>query len=89
MPAHAPGVGACGDQPYPPASLFVGAGGTVYLEHPTDSLFLRDAEHLDGYAKMFERLSRPAPAPVDPGAVPESHASRDSPSLIRHVMHAL
>ncbi|KAB1986736.1 helix-turn-helix domain-containing protein [Streptomyces triticiradicis] len=62
---------------------------TVYLEHPTNSLFLRDAEHLNGYAKMFERLSRLALAPVDPESAPESHASRDSLSLIQHVMYAL
>ncbi|MFE1285418.1 DUF5753 domain-containing protein [Streptomyces sp. NPDC058751] len=62
---------------------------TVYLEHPTNSLFLRDAEHLNGYAKMLERLSRLALAPVDPESAPESHASRDSLSLIQHVMYAL
>ncbi|MCT9005181.1 helix-turn-helix domain-containing protein [Streptomyces sp. NPDC054766] len=62
---------------------------TVYLEHPTNSLFLRDANHLDEYTKMFERLSELALAPVDPESAPESHASRDSLSLIQHVMYAL
>jgi transcriptional regulator with XRE-family HTH domain len=62
---------------------------TVYLEHPTNSLFLRDGEQLDEYAKMFERLSELALAPVDPESAPESHESRDSLSLIQHVMYAL
>jgi transcriptional regulator with XRE-family HTH domain len=62
---------------------------TVYLEHPTKSLFLWDGAQLDEYAKMFERLSELALAPVDPEAAPESHESRDSLSLIQHVMYAL
>ncbi|WP_329368039.1 helix-turn-helix domain-containing protein [Streptomyces sp. NBC_01483] len=62
---------------------------TVYLEHPTESLFLRDGEQVDGYAKMFERLSDRALAPVDPGSAPESHDTRDSLSLIQHVMYTL
>ncbi|WP_406330250.1 Scr1 family TA system antitoxin-like transcriptional regulator [Streptomyces sp. NBC_00203] len=62
---------------------------TVYLEHPTNSLFLGDGEQLDEYAKMFERLSELALAPVDPESAPESHESRDSLSLIQHVMYAL
>lgn len=62
---------------------------TVYLEHPTKSLFLRDGEQLDEYAKMFERLSELALAPVDPESAPESHRSRDSLSLIQHVMYTL
>ncbi|WP_405859859.1 DUF5753 domain-containing protein [Streptomyces sp. NBC_01515] len=62
---------------------------TVYLEQPTESLFLRDGEQLDEYAKMFERLSELAPAPVDPESAPESHESRDSLSLVQHVMYAL
>ncbi|MCP3819556.1 helix-turn-helix domain-containing protein [Streptomyces sp. A3M-1-3] len=62
---------------------------TVYLEHPLTSVFLRDSEQVDEYAKMFERLSDLALAPVDPEAAPESHESRDSLSLIQHVMYGL
>jgi hypothetical protein len=62
---------------------------TVYLEHPRNSLFLGDSKHLDEYAKMFERLSELALAPVDPQSAPETHESRDSLSLIQHVMYAL
>ncbi|WP_328452150.1 helix-turn-helix domain-containing protein [Streptomyces sp. NBC_00386] len=62
---------------------------TVYLEHPMTSLFLSDGEHLAEYAKMFERLTELALAPVDPESAPESHASRDSLSLLQHVMYAL
>ncbi|MEV3857037.1 helix-turn-helix transcriptional regulator [Streptomyces sp. NPDC050095] len=62
---------------------------TVFLEHPANSLFLHDGEHLDEYAKMFERLSELALAPVDPESTPESHEGRDSLSLIQHVMYAL
>jgi transcriptional regulator with XRE-family HTH domain len=62
---------------------------TVYLEHPQDSLFLRDGERVEEYAKMFERLSGLALSPVDPETKPESHESRDSLSLIQHVMYSL
>jgi hypothetical protein len=62
---------------------------TVYLEHPTHSIFLRDGDQLDEYAKMFERLCQLALAPVDPESAPEAHKSRDSLSLIQHVMYAL
>ncbi|WP_149830345.1 helix-turn-helix domain-containing protein [Streptomyces tailanensis] len=62
---------------------------TVYLEHPTGSIFLRDVDQLDEYARMFERLSELALAPVDPESAPESHESRDSLSLIQHVMYDL
>lgn len=62
---------------------------TVYLEHPWSSIFLRDGERIDEYAKMFERLSDLALAPVDPESAPESHESRDSLSLIQHVMYRL
>jgi hypothetical protein len=30
---------------------------TVNLEHPLNSVFLRDGVHIDEYAKMFERLA--------------------------------
>ncbi|MFE8015567.1 DUF5753 domain-containing protein [Streptomyces antibioticus] len=62
---------------------------TVYLEHPVSSLFLHSGEQLDQYAKMFERLSEVALAPVDPDTAPETHRSRDSLSLIQHIMYAL
>ncbi|MHA5048834.1 helix-turn-helix domain-containing protein [Streptomyces sp. SD15] len=62
---------------------------TVYLEHPMKSLFLDEGEHLDEYAKMFERLSELALAPVDPESAPETHETRDSLSLLQHVMYAL
>ncbi|GGK47619.1 helix-turn-helix domain-containing protein [Streptomyces flaveus] len=62
---------------------------TVYLEHPTHSIFLRDGGQLDEYAKMFERLCKLALAPVDPESAPEAHKSRDSLSLIQHVMYTL
>ncbi|MET9059982.1 MULTISPECIES: helix-turn-helix domain-containing protein [Streptomyces] len=63
--------------------------GTVYLEHPTQSHFLRDGDQLGEYAKMFGRLSELALAPIDPEAAPESHESRDSLSLVQHVMYTL
>lgn len=62
---------------------------TVNLEHPLNSVFLRDGVHIDEYAKMFERLAELALAPVDPEATPESHDSRDSLSLIQQVMYSL
>jgi hypothetical protein len=62
---------------------------TVYLEHPGSSLFLRDGEQLDGYGKMFERLSHLALDPIDPETPPESHRKRDSLSLVQHVMYGL
>lgn len=62
---------------------------TAYLEHPVNSLFLHDGDQLDKYAKMFERLSELALAPIDPESAPESHESRDSLSLVQHVMYTL
>lgn len=62
---------------------------TVNLEHPLSSVFLRDGTDIDEYARMFERLSRLALAPVNPAAAPESHHSRDSLSLIQHIMYGL
>ncbi|MEU6995163.1 DUF5753 domain-containing protein [Streptomyces sp. NPDC046465] len=73
-------------------AIFGGAApelDTVYLEHPLNSVFLRDGEHIDEYGKMFERLSVLALDPVDPEAAPESHTARDSLSLIQHVMYSL
>ncbi|MFI9104157.1 helix-turn-helix domain-containing protein [Streptomyces fildesensis] len=63
--------------------------GTVYLEHPLNTVFLSDGEQLDDYAKIFARLSGLALPPVDPEAAPESHEGRDSLSLIQHVMYNL
>ncbi|KNB51608.1 helix-turn-helix domain-containing protein [Streptomyces caatingaensis] len=60
---------------------------TVYLEHPHTSAFLRDGEHIAHYARMFERLSELALAPVDPDLAPESHEGRDSLSLLQHIMY--
>ncbi|MFE0106977.1 helix-turn-helix domain-containing protein [Streptomyces sp. NPDC059009] len=62
---------------------------TVHLEHPLNSVFLRDGGHISEYARMFERLSTLALAEVDPEAAPESHESADSLSLIQHVMYRL
>ncbi|MFI0260888.1 helix-turn-helix domain-containing protein [Streptomyces sp. NPDC017056] len=62
---------------------------TVHLEHPMDSVFLRDGDHIEEYAKMFERLSGLALPAVDPESTPESHESRDSLSLIQHVMYRM
>ncbi|ADI06972.1 hypothetical protein SBI_03851 [Streptomyces bingchenggensis BCW-1] len=62
---------------------------TVFFEYPGNSVFLGDGEHIDEYAKMFEKLTDLALAPVDPEAAPESHGGRDSLSLIQHVMYEL
>ncbi|MFC4500527.1 MULTISPECIES: helix-turn-helix domain-containing protein [Streptomyces] len=62
---------------------------TVYLEHPMQPVFLRNGDQLDEYAKMFDRLSELALAPIDPESAPESHESRDSLSLVQHVMYTL
>ncbi|MEU5023349.1 helix-turn-helix domain-containing protein [Streptomyces milbemycinicus] len=62
---------------------------TVFFEYPGNSVFLGDGEHIDEYAKMFEKLTALALAPVDPEAAPESHGSRDSLSLIQHAMYEL
>ncbi|MGW3563259.1 helix-turn-helix domain-containing protein [Streptomyces sp. NPDC000941] len=62
---------------------------TVILENPLNSTFLRDGGRIDEYAKMFERLSESALAPVDPEATPESHESQDSLGLIQHLMYRL
>ncbi|MDJ0340378.1 helix-turn-helix transcriptional regulator [Streptomyces sp. H10-C2] len=63
--------------------------GTVYRENPMSAAFVGVGEQLDDYAKMFERLTELALAPVDPQAAPESHEGRDSLSLIQHIMYNL
>ncbi|MCX5200551.1 helix-turn-helix transcriptional regulator [Streptomyces sp. NBC_00237] len=75
-----------------PFILFGGATqelDTVYLEHPLNSAFLSEVGTLDEYARMFDRLSELALAPIDPEAKPESHDTQDSISLIQHVMYSL
>lgn len=62
---------------------------TVYIQHPLDAAFLGDGAQSTQYDKMFERLSELALDPVDPDAAPESHDSRDSISLIQHIMYTL
>ncbi|MFP3992080.1 Scr1 family TA system antitoxin-like transcriptional regulator [Streptomyces sp. E11-3] len=62
---------------------------TVYIEQPLGSAFVGDREQTDECGKMFERLSELAFTPVDPESAPESHNSRDSLSLIQHIMYAL
>ncbi|MET9296774.1 Scr1 family TA system antitoxin-like transcriptional regulator [Streptomyces sp. NPDC003077] len=63
--------------------------GTVYLEHPVQSLFVREEGAISDYARMFEKLSGLALRPIDPESRPESHTSRDSLGLIQHVMYTL
>ncbi|MBT2395471.1 helix-turn-helix transcriptional regulator [Streptomyces sp. ISL-100] len=75
-----------------PFILFSGATrelDTVYIEHPLKSVFLGDGDANDKYGKMFERLAELALEPVDPESAPESHDSRDSLSLIQHIMYEL
>ncbi|MFI9584919.1 DUF5753 domain-containing protein [Streptomyces sp. NPDC052236] len=62
---------------------------TVLLEHPVKSIYLDDEEHITQYQAMFDRLSREALAPINPTAVPESHAHPDSLGLLQHILYTL
>ncbi|MFE9649369.1 helix-turn-helix domain-containing protein [Streptomyces sp. NPDC006365] len=60
---------------------------TVVLEHPIASLHLGDSKHLAEYGALFDALTEHALAPIDARAKPETHADKDSLSLIQHVLY--
>jgi transcriptional regulator with XRE-family HTH domain len=63
--------------------------GTVVLDHPAESLYLRDEQDIQRYQVIFDQLTKSALAPIDPTALPETHARRDSLGLIQHILYAL
>ncbi|MFI9236242.1 helix-turn-helix domain-containing protein [Streptomyces sp. NPDC053079] len=82
--------------PYSPHSRsFVLFGGptrelhTLYREHPTNADFIGDGIRIAQCVRMFERLTSLALAPVDPAAAPEALGTRDSLSLLQHVLYEL
>lgn len=62
---------------------------TLYREHATSADFISDGDRITEYARMFERLSSLALAPIDPTAAPERQENQDSLSLIQHVLYEL
>ncbi|MBT2385736.1 helix-turn-helix transcriptional regulator [Streptomyces sp. ISL-11] len=62
---------------------------TLYREHPTGADFIGDGETIADYARMFERLSSLALAPIDPEAAPERVEAQDSLRLLQHVLYEL
>ncbi|NJQ00868.1 helix-turn-helix domain-containing protein [Streptomyces zingiberis] len=75
-----------------PFVLFGGASpelDTAYVDTFGSPVFIGDGGRLAEYGRMFRRLSALALAPVDPETAPESHESRDSLSLIQHLMYEL
>ncbi|NEA73258.1 helix-turn-helix transcriptional regulator [Streptomyces sp. SID13588] len=63
---------------------------TVVADTPAErTVFLGGDTVVESYADTFVRLAAAALAPIDPGAVPESHLVKDSLGLIQHVAYAL
>ncbi|MGP3953126.1 helix-turn-helix domain-containing protein [Streptomyces sp. 7N604] len=62
---------------------------TIYLEHDAGSVFLDDPEHLTRYADIFDRLATLALPPVVPESERTSYETRDSLSLLQHLLYVL
>ncbi|MDT0450575.1 helix-turn-helix domain-containing protein [Streptomyces hesseae] len=62
---------------------------TLYCEHPAGAEFSGDGHRIAQCARMFERLTSLALAPIDPAAAPEKQEVQDSLSLIQHVLYEL
>jgi len=54
-----------------------------------ESLYLRDKEEIQRYQAIFHQLAKSALPPIDPAALPEAHARRDSLGLIQHILYTL
>ncbi|MFF3817386.1 helix-turn-helix domain-containing protein [Streptomyces bluensis] len=63
--------------------------GTVVLDHPTATDYLREPAQLDQYGALFERLAENALNPLDVSLAPEAHSVKDSLSLIQHLLYTL
>jgi transcriptional regulator with XRE-family HTH domain len=66
-----------------------GALATVLMEHPAESMFLHSTEAVARYHRQLDRLRKAALPPVDATVIPVKHASRDSLSLIQHILYTL
>ncbi|MFI1963853.1 helix-turn-helix domain-containing protein [Streptomyces pathocidini] len=62
---------------------------TLYQEQPRSASFSGEVERIAEYDRMFDRLAALAFDPIDPHAAPEAQETRDSLSLIQHVLHEL
>lgn len=62
---------------------------TVHVEQPVSSPVVRDHDEVSKYADIFRKLSALALPCVDAGRRPESNDTRDSLSLIQHLLYKL
>ncbi|MEU8887062.1 helix-turn-helix transcriptional regulator [Streptomyces sp. NPDC048442] len=62
---------------------------TVLTETPAGSTFLHDTVSTERYEAQFSRLAGAALPLVDPKAAPADHDTRDSITLIQHVLYTL
>ncbi|MGW5866200.1 helix-turn-helix domain-containing protein [Streptomyces sp. NPDC055239] len=73
--------------------LLVGSHGaalkTVLVETPASSLYVHESEAVDKYTARFARLSATALPPLDAKVSASAHDSRDSLSLIQHLLYSL
>lgn len=60
---------------------------TVVLEHPVESLRLRDDKSIAHYGKTFDGLSNSALPAVVTDDSPDRHEKRDSWGLIQHILY--
>ncbi|WP_232269825.1 helix-turn-helix domain-containing protein [Streptomyces gobiensis] len=75
-----------------PFAIFCGSDpalSTIYLEHDVGSVFLHDHEHITRYGEIFNRLATLALPPVIPESERVSYSTRDSFSLLQHLLYVL
>ncbi|MER5257588.1 DUF5753 domain-containing protein [Streptomyces sp. NPDC002855] len=73
--------------------LLIGSHGaaldTVLVETPASSLYVHEREAVDKYTTRFARLSSTALTPLDAKVPASAHDSRDTLSLIQHLLYSL
>ncbi|MEW1922785.1 DUF5753 domain-containing protein [Streptomyces sp. NPDC088360] len=73
--------------------LLIGSHGaaldTVLVETPASSLYVHEREAVDKYTTRFARLSSTALPPLDAKVPASAHDSRDTLSLIQHLLYSL
>ncbi|MEV2252064.1 helix-turn-helix transcriptional regulator [Streptomyces sp. NPDC050147] len=62
---------------------------TVLVETPATSLYVHESDAVAKYRSRFARLAAAALPPIDPAVSASAHESRDSLSLIQHLLYIL
>lgn len=62
---------------------------TVLVESPAGSLYIHESEALQKYQARFDRLRSASLPPLDPAVPAVAHESRDSLTLVQHLLYSL